>query len=303
MRISVLTFIPKVHPRLHEHLDSINAQTHAPDELVVCNAGPEMCEGVQRFAAGATFPVRTTASSENIETALDLCTGEVVVLTEPDNTWSPEMLAEIVSTFSKSPESALVLVNANLVDERRRPLGCSFWESIGFGPAEQKALQDKKKLTHLLRQDAASTIAFRSSYKDVILPVTENIPARAWIALVVSTLGRVALIERSLSDYCLGGTEKFSLETANENGGNDLAKELNVVSRVAERLASNEASKCAPYVRDLAARIDHLSARSNLPAQRAKRIRLVIKELLTRRYHLYSYGFNSALKDVLVRQL
>jgi hypothetical protein len=46
-------------------------------------------------------------------------------------------------------------------------------------------------------------------------------------------------------------------------------------------------------------RIAHLSARANLPSRRLSRLQDVLRELLSRRYHLYSNGVYSAIKDLL----
>ncbi len=266
MKISVVIPLPEVSPHLQEHYESIKAQTRPPDEIV--------------FSSGkSAFPV---------DEAVKQCNGDIIVLSDQENIWFPEKLTQITQLFSDFPESDIVLANADLVDENLRPLGCSLWESIGFGPNEQKALKDKKKLSGLLKPNAIATIAFRSSYKPLVLPLPNDLSIAAWIALVCCAAGRVSLIQQPLSSYRLRGENQFGFEEPN-----DLARELSLLKLVAERLKLNGTT-------ELAARMDHLAARSNLPAERSKRIRRILKELLTRRYHRYSYGFNSALKDILV---
>jgi len=267
VRISVVIAFPEVTPHLQEHLNSTAAQTRPADRIVRCEGSPEE--------------------------AIRACDGDVIVFSAQDNVWFPEMLARIDKTFSDFPDSGAVLANAELVDEDLRPLGCSLWESIGFGPTEQKALKDKKKLSGLLRQDAIATLAFRSNYKSLILPLPKDISAIAWIALVVCAAGEVCLIREPLSNYRLHTENQFGFAPAANNGDNSVAKELSLLRLVSERLSLNETS-------ELVARMDHLATRSSLPAEKSKRIRRIMKELLTRRYHRYSYGFNSALKDILV---
>lgn len=265
MRISVVSSLPEVTLHLQEYLNSIAAQTRAADQVV-------RCEG-------------------SAEQAIRACDGDVIVFSAQDDVWFREKLARVEQSFSDYPDSGAVLANAELVDENLRSLGCSLWESIGFGPTEQKALKDKKKLSGLLRQDAIATLAFRSHYRSLILPFPKDISAIAWIALVVCAAGEVVLIREPLSNYRLHTENQFT--SAANNGDNGVAKELSLLRLVSERLSLNETS-------ELVARMDHLATRSSLPAEKSKRIRRIMKELLTRRYHRYSYGFNSALKDILV---
>lgn len=51
-------------------------------------------------------------------------------------------------------------------------------------------------------------------------------------------------------------------------------------------------------VRLLAERIDHLEMRVGLPQSRLRRAPLVLRELVSGRYHLYSNGAASAAKDL-----
>lgn len=306
MKISVVICLPEVIPHFQEHLESLIAQTRPPDELIFCNAGSthKTLEIAQSFAAKATLPVRfnPTGEPDLVESAIKLCEGDLIIFSEQDNVWFPEKLLEITDAFSESPESGLVLADAELVDESSRPLGCSLWECIGFGPREQKAFKDKKKLTGLLRHDAiaSATMVFRSTYKHLILPFRKNISHTAWIALVACAVGQISLIRTSLSNYRLHAEKQFGPEAINGYGDNGLAEELFLLRLVAERLALNERSERVEEASELAGRIGHLVGRSNLPAERSKRIPYILKELLTLRYHLYSYGFNSALKDILV---
>ena len=80
-------------PYLREQLDSIAAQTHLPDELVVCDddSTDRTVAILEDFAATAPFPVRVyvnpknLGTAKNFERAIGLATGEVIALADQDD--------------------------------------------------------------------------------------------------------------------------------------------------------------------------------------------------------------------------
>lgn len=320
MRLSVIVRTPEEPRRSHAHLESIAAQTRPPDELILCGDGPaeEALEAARALLADAPFPVRTVPASGGADlrsavgAALELCDGDVIVLSERDSVWLPEKLLRMAQAFSESPGAGLVLADAELVDESLRPFGCSLWECIGFGQAEQKAFREKKRLPALSRQDAiaSATIAFRSAYKRLILPFPTDIPVTAWVALVVGAVAQISLVGARLSKYRLREGMQFgdegpaapdgAKEATAARGRDELSEQVYLLGLVSERLSAFDSSGGAGQGSELAGRMAHLLARSNLPAGRPRRTKYVIKELVTRRYHLYSYGLHSALKDILL---
>jgi hypothetical protein len=52
---------------------------------------------------------------------------------------------------------------------------------------------------------------------------------------------------------------------------------------------------------DLETKIQHFSFRADLPYSRLRRLTLVFREIISGRYHRYSSGLKSALKDLLIR--
>lgn len=325
MKLSVIVCLSEAPRHLQAQLESIVAQTRPPDEVLLCGAGPsETLETARAALANAPFQVRSDSASAGADLrgavgrAIELCEGDIIVLSERDGAWLPEKLHHIERAFSDSPDAGLVAADAELVDDDSRPIGCSLWESMGFGQGEQKAFREKKRLPALARQDdiASANLAFRSAYKHLILPFPNDISVTAWIALVVGAVAQISLVGARLSRYRLSEGRQFgegqaappdkakeatAATEATARKRDELSEQIFLLGLVSERLSAfDDSSRGAGQGSELAGRMAHLLARANLPAGRSRRIRYVFKELVTRRYHLYSYGLHSALKDILI---
>lgn len=87
---------------LRTQLDSINAQSRLPDELVVCDDGSSdgTIEILKNFSTQAKFPVRIYENEKNLGVvanflkAIALCNGELIALADQDDIWNPDKLAD-----------------------------------------------------------------------------------------------------------------------------------------------------------------------------------------------------------------
>ncbi len=115
---------------LQEQLDSFSAQTHLPDEVVVCDDGStdETMEILERWASNVPFEARIVRNEKNLgfaknfEKAVSLCTKDVVFLSDQDDIWLPEKLARMTEILENSSETAAVFCEAQLVDSRNEAL-------------------------------------------------------------------------------------------------------------------------------------------------------------------------------------
>lgn len=344
MKLSIAMCTHNGRRFLQEQLDSIAAQTRPPDELVVCDdqSADDTREIVEEFASASPFPVRlyvnekNLGSTKNFGKAIELCEGDIVALCDQDDVWYPEKLAAIASVFSSRPNAGLVFADAELVDESLRPLGRRILECISFGRAEQNAFNEGRAFNVLLARNmvTGATLAFRSAYKELILPFPSFpiTPGKymlihdGWIAIMIAAVAELAFIDRPLIKYRQhrkqqAGTiipPKASVLDSDaqastawwEGAGEsrfDMTKAKEYIA-VYERLMAKKDSfplnKAASRfiaqapLWELQAR--HLSSRASLPKGRLSRVPAVLRELLTLRYHRYSNGLFSAAKDLLL---
>lgn len=321
---------------LAAQLASLSAQTLPPGELVVCDdcSADETREIVTEFAARAPFPVRlhvnehNLGSTRNFGRAIGLCAGDLIALSDQDDVWLPRKLERLAARFAAGARTGLVFTDAEVVDECLRPTGRRLWETVGFGAAERRAASRGRALEVLLPgwTVTGATLAFRAEFKEIVLDIPDDLPIihDGWIAAVVAAVAGVEFIDEPLVKYRqhprqqLGAPNKDAAAAAGGPrpagvGGprlagvaaaarrvNDHSHLLRVAGRVRARIAERAdfpaASGALPR---LDALLGHLQTRADLPAGATSRAACVLRELLSRRYHLYSNGLSSAVKDLL----
>ena len=312
---------------LAAQLASLSAQTRLPVELVVCDdrSVDETREIVEQFSASAPFNVRLhvnerrLGSTKNFELAISLCEGEFVVLCDQDDVWLPEKLERLAAEFARSPEVGLVFSDAELIDEDSRSTDGRLWDRLGLQREEMERLARGRGRIDLLAGSTVTgaTMAFRTRFRHLALPVPDSLPLihDAWIALAVSAVARISPVAEPLVMYRRHAGQQTSL-LARRRGSeplksfgaaraalwrsNSYAGTLAVAECLRQRLLENrDEFDSREALAELGGYITHLLARSGLPKSRLRRARCVLTELLARRYHLYSKGTRSAVKDLL----
>jgi glycosyltransferase involved in cell wall biosynthesis len=320
MRISIAlaTFNGELH--LRRQLESLAAQSRTPDELIVCDdcSSDSTFEILRDFASAATFPVRFYCNDEqrgvrkNFEKAVSLCEGDIIALCDQDDVWNPEKLKLIEQAFSSS-NAGLVFSDAELVDANLEAERRCLWQAVGFDSKKKKLARRGRMLEVLLRGNVVSgaTMAFRSKFCELILPIPseDGLLHDGWIALIISAVANVALIEKPLIKYrqhpaqVVGVPEEGTVKDLivfRKTDPDYYLEQVERYERVAERLVANESKlKDRQVLSILRRKIIHLRARAGMPAPRLRRLPLVVSETLNRHYHQYSNGWFSAAKDLL----
>lgn len=312
---------------LRDQLASIAGQTRPPDELVVCDdqSTDTTCEIVTGFTASAPFPVhlhvnkQNLGSIKNFERAIGLCEGDIIALSDQDDVWLPEKLRRIENCFLRRPEVGLVFTDAEVVDENLQPLGYRLWESIGFDNTQRRLVRAGRVLDVLLPgwTVTGATMAFRAAFKNLVLEIPINLALihDGWIALMIASVADVSFIEQPLIKYRQHARQQIGAKDKKMNEGgavglagvknamrrtNSYDEILKIGSQALRRLAEHrDVYKSDKAFSNLEARLTHLRARASLPQGKLSRARCVLTELLSRRYHLYSNGVYSAIKDLL----
>lgn len=311
---------------VEDQLRSILQQSRPPDELVVCDDGS--VDGtlhiIERFVRKASFPVRLVVndrrlgSTENFEKAISLCRGSEIALCDQDDVWDREKL-HLQERALRSDRLGAVFSDAEVVAADLSPLGYRLWEAIGFSPRDRLLIRNGSAVRLLLKKDVVTgaTLLFSSVYRDAVLPIPSGWRHDAWIALVIGALGGLGFLEAPLIKYRqhagnqigaapgAGRTDRLLQALGAARGSHSCAflEQFERYSAGSKRLR-----KMVPFGVDVAqlaeveAKTAHLRERADLAEAVFHRFPIVLRELLSGRYHRYSGGWRSVGKDLLLRR-
>jgi hypothetical protein len=220
----------------------------------------------------------------------------------------------IESAFLQTPDAGLVFSDAELVDENLKSLGRKMWTETGFDKNQQELIRHGQAIEVLLPgwTVTGATMAFRSKYIQLCLPIPEGIPMihDGWIALAISAVAEVVLLDEQLIKYRQHSGQQIGAPSLPQQEEQlktikaglqrrtsfaDLAK---ILTTLRERLlVKEEAFDCRNALSYINHYLGHIKARTNLPSGQLSRLPTILSELIRWRYHRFSNGFFSAAKD------
>jgi Glycosyl transferase family 2 len=213
--VAMTTFQGKTH--LRRQLETILAQTRAPDEIVVGDdaSSDGTAELLDELARTSPVPMVVQHNETrvglrlNMQAVLERASGSVIVLADQDDLWAPDKV-EAIEAALEDPDVTLWFSNAELVDAADVPMGGTVWQAVNFGPGEQERVRAGDGLDRLLygQTVTGATMAFRASVLSVALPFPEELEGTnhlflhdGWIAVVASLLGKSVVEPRPLTSY------------------------------------------------------------------------------------------------------
>lgn len=302
---------------LQEQLDSFVAQTRQPDELVVCDDGStdKTVEILENFKA--PFPVRIFINEErlqfwkNFEKAISLCREDLIAFSDQDDYWLPEKLKVVEQVFLKYPAAGYIFHDAFLVDERMNLLGCSLWDNSHFSFNSTKHFFPGEFTSYCLCQlILGSTITMNAKLRDYVFPIPELWAHDTWIPFVGSLIMEVVALPKKLNKYrqhanqCCGVPINFwdRYRRAKKTGSSCYINQTLRWKEALTRLSSDKRLRIDQNIlNQISDKIEHLEIRGNLNGSLIKRIPIIFKEIINKRYHKYSNGWKSVMRDVLIK--
>jgi hypothetical protein len=239
----------------------------------------------------------------------------VIFLSDQDDVWAPQKVARMVEALSANPRAGFAFCDADVADELLRPMGYRFWDSLGFTGNHRREFE-ADPLGSLMKINvvAGATMAFRSRYRALALPVPGEWLHDHWIALVIAAVAEAVVVPEALNVYRqhatqqLGGRRKSLWQWFREARRVDpgyFAAQLRKYELLAERLEAAGSAGGAdlavkPGVRELiGGKVRHAAARAAMRRRWWLRPPLVAREALTLRYARFGQGWKSLLADVL----
>ncbi len=319
MNISVVLCTYNGSRFVHEQLQSIAQQTRLPDELVVCDdcSQDDTPEIISAFASRLPFSVHfrqndiNLGSTRNFDQAIRLAQGDVIVLSDQDDYWYPNKLAAMDLAFRADSHTGCLFSDADVVDSRGQKLGHTLWQSVRFDQRQQQLINDGDALSVLLRHPVVTgaTLAFRSQFRDLVLPIPSSWIHDEWIALLITIASKPALIRQPLMQYRLHSSNQVGAEAVSLFHRLSIALRTDpdiyrrryeqyglMRERIAERLP-NETSALT----EVTEKMEHFLVRAALPDQNWKRIFPVVGEIRRGRYERYSGSKLNPFRDLILK--
>lgn len=195
---------------LPEQLESIAAQTQPPVELVICDDGSsdDTVSLISNYSKSVGFPVRFFSNKQNLgpaknfEKAIRLCEGEIIILSDQDDIWMPSKIEIILEAFASHPDAVYVFSNADMVDEKGNPIGRTLWSAVGLSDEPDFSIETKQ--LELLLYDnflTGAAMAFRASFRNIVLPIPSSWMHDYWIGILGTTLSHGIPIPERLFKY------------------------------------------------------------------------------------------------------
>jgi glycosyltransferase involved in cell wall biosynthesis len=304
---------------LRQQLSSYISQQRRPDEIVVCDdrSTDDTLAILEAFADTAPFAVRIEQNpqklgvAQNFARAISLCQGEIIALSDQDDVWFPDKLKTIHDAFSADPRIGMVFSDAIAIDENSRTLDYRLWDAVRFTKRERSTARRGQLMDVLLRHYVVTgaTLAFRSAFRDLILPIPSYCLHDAWIGLLVTAVARTHIIDEPLIGYrqhptqTSGGERVHSLldqmKRARAITPDDYAETAQRFQELRNRFAES------PYAinrRDLISALDqkiiHVRARERMHRTDGVDLPLICRELASGRYFRYSHAWKALLADL-----
>lgn len=303
---------------LEEQLASIARQSIRVDEVVLSDdcSSDDSVRIAQEAATRLGLTIRVLINNirlgvvQNFERAIGACTGELVLLADQDDVWYPNKVDRILSAFAENQRLLAVFSDAIVVDELRRPLHESLLWLSRLTQDERASIRAGGTFSVLMTRNVATgaTMALRAEAISRALPVPAGWYHDEWLALYLSSVGEVGLIDEPLIEYrqhhsnAIGAPRPTGflekLASLTKRSRDERLRAADRARQLAERFVSAPELPSHLQTRAIEKR-EHLQVRAELPSSKIRRVPAIVRELANGRYFKYSHGLRAAARDLL----
>jgi glycosyltransferase involved in cell wall biosynthesis len=322
LRLSIVICTYNGAAYLQQQLDSLLAQTHLPDEIVMSDDGSTDAsqDVLQVFAEraralGVAVQLWVNPSNlgyvENFSKALGRATGDVLFLCDQDDIWRPDKLALMAARFNHDPQLLLLYSDARLVGADGESRHCSLFDALQLTPDEKQVIHDGGAFDIVMRRSfvTGATAALRRELIEIALPVGQDWIHDEWLAAVAAAYGRVDFIDEPLIDYRQHDTNQVGMRrrTLMMKWNDLLRSRRQLLKTEAKRLQQLEdflaqttfsvGSDRPAQIRGRRAHFERRLALGQLP--RYRRLLPIWRESRAGCYQRYGTGGRTMLRDLL----
>ena len=291
-----------------QQLDSIFSQSLVPNEIIICddsrndktykaikNIIEQHPEIIKYFKNETQLGV-----SKNFEKAVSLSSGDIIFLSDQDDVWMRDKIAELISSINASLDCGGAFCNSELVDKDLNGLGLTHFDL--------RAFRGDPSIDFFLKRVPAAghNMAFKAELKDLLLPFPDlNECHDTWIGLVIAATSGWTFTDETLTqfrqhdDNLSRSGRDSQLKAAMESIKNDAsAWNAALYDELIQRITGNVEPEVLELLKD---RRNHSAVRAKMNCNIFKRLPLVYGEIKNKRYFKYGRGWKNVIQDIFFR--
>jgi glycosyltransferase involved in cell wall biosynthesis len=244
MKISVAFIVFNGSRYMRQQLDSILAQTHKVDEIIVCDDGSsdgtkEVLEEYKNEHPNLFFihyNKENIGPTKNIEKAIQACTGHIILLSDQDDYWETNKVETIVKWFEQNPNMKGVFTNGALMNSKEElDNNYGLWDAMSFPYKAIKNSNNLKLYINTVENTVTgATLAIRNnlSFLKQPFPLVKHLVHDRWLAMNLAENNSLGMLNEKLiryrihSDQAIGGVTE-NIEKYIELNTNLFLEELN----------------------------------------------------------------------------
>lgn len=247
MKISVAFIVYNGSRYMRQQLDSILAQTHKVNEIIICDDASsdntkEILEEYKNKHPNLFFlhyNNKNLGPTKNIEKAIQTCTGNIILLADQDDYWETNKVDTILKWFEANPTMNGVFTNGTIMNSNEKlDNKYALWDIMSFPYKDIKNINDLKLYINTVENSVTgATLAIRNNlaFLKQPLPVIKHLVHDRWLAINLAADNSLGILDEKLiryrihSDQAIGGKTK-NIEKYIDLNTNLFLDELNINS-------------------------------------------------------------------------
>lgn len=250
MKISAAFIVYNGARYMRTQLDSILAQKHEVDEIIVCDDGSkdatkEILEEYKNEYPDLFFihyNNNNLGPTKNIEKAIQACTGDIILLADQDDYWETNKVDTIVKWFEANQSMNGVFTNGFLMNSNEKlDSKYDLWDAMSFS---YESIKNSNNLNNLKlyintveNSVTGATLAFRNNLEFLKqpFPVIKHLVHDRWLAINLAENNSLGMLNEKLIRYRIHSSQAIGGKTENiekyiELNSDLFLEELNIKS-------------------------------------------------------------------------
>jgi glycosyltransferase involved in cell wall biosynthesis len=212
MKISVALCTYNGEKYLREQLNSILNQTLKVNEIIVCDdqSTDSTIAILEEYSTKneGLFKIFKNEinlrSVKNFEKAIKLCAGDIIFLSDQDDSWLPEKVADMICYFELNPNINVVATNGFCMDEHSEIIDkFTVWDIPQLFIDNNVRFDYYTSISYFFNIATGATMALKKSFIKECLPfpIIPNFHHDEWLARVSSSKNQFAFLTKKYIKY------------------------------------------------------------------------------------------------------